>query len=67
LRSGPRFFRINAMDDTKGERRERKRRSRRKMLVSGAGLRATWRRVVGQARAAREKRKKPGDGGANNA
>ena len=58
---------MNAMDDTKGERRERKRRSRRKMLVSGAGLRAMWRRVVEQARAAREKRKKPGTGRANDA
>ena len=55
------------MDDTKSERRERKRRSRRKMLVSGTGLRATWRRVVEQARAAREKRKKPGAGRANDA
>ena len=58
---------MNAMDDTKSERRERKRRSRRKMLVSGAGLRATWRRVVEQARAAREKRKKPGAGGGKDA
>lgn len=44
----------NVMMETKGERREKKRRKKREMCKSGAGLRDTQRKIIERSEEAKK-------------